>query len=120
MTVPKPKTAEEFLEALTAMMVAYNQQPAEDDLQDPQHDAGVLHVQNAQAVSTALPEGQRAPWEAIDGVMPKALNLLMPPALYAKMLWITNNVPKMSLQKIAKIGAEMAADKLIAEHYKPE
>lgn len=59
------------------------------------------------------------PWEDLTDVLPKGLNLPMSPALYAKMLWITNNVPKMSLQKIAKAGAEAEADRLIALYYKP-
>lgn len=118
MTLPKPKNAEEFLDALTAMIVAYNQSPGEDDLQDPQQEAEAVSAHNAESGTTALPEDQRAPWEDIEGVMPKALSLPMSPALYAKMLWITNNVPKMSLQKIAKAGAEAEADRLIALHYK--
>ncbi len=72
-----------------------------------------IGVQNSLNTVTNLP------WEDLTGIIPKGLNLPMPPALYAKMLWLTNNVPKMSLQKIARAGAEAEADRLIALHYKP-
>ena len=62
-------------------------------------------------------EVNRRPWEDLSRGA-KGLNLPMSPELYAKMVWCTDNIPKMSLQKLARMGAEKMADELIAKHYK--
>jgi hypothetical protein len=61
----------------------------------------------------------KKPWEDLSNGS-KGLNLPMHAELYAKMLWCTNNIPKMSLQKLARIGAELYADELIKKYYKAE
>lgn len=58
----------------------------------------------------------RKPWEA-SGIRGKGVNLKTSAELYAKMKWITENVPRMSILKIVRQGAEAEADRLIAEHY---
>jgi hypothetical protein len=58
------------------------------------------------------------PWEDLSAGA-KGLNLPMSAELYAKMVWVCDNVPRMSLQKIAKQGAEELCDRLIAQYYKP-
>lgn len=126
-------SAEEIARALTKLLIGFHEQDAEQQAAAHDDEANTsapgqiaLPLQNsidadgAQQGSMNQSGQTGAPWEILDGVVPKGLNLPMSPALYAKMLWITNNVPKMSLQKIARMGAEMAADKLIAEHYKPD
>ncbi len=60
----------------------------------------------------------KKPWEDLSAGA-KGLNLPMSAELYAKMVWVCDNVPRMSLQKIAKQGAEELCDRLIAQHYKP-
>lgn len=60
----------------------------------------------------------KKPWEDLSRGA-KGLNLPMSAELYAKMAWCTENVPKMSLQKLARQGAEAEADRLIALYYKP-
>ena len=62
-------------------------------------------------------EAKAKPWEDLSHGA-KGLNLPMSPELYAKMLWCTNNVPKMSLQKLARLGAEKLADELIEKYYR--
>lgn len=65
------------------------------------------------ALDTEIPE----PWaEFVDSDLTKkrATSLIMSPTLYAKMQWVTNNVPKMSQQKLIHAGAEAEADRLIA------
>nr|WP_315256604.1 hypothetical protein [uncultured Duganella sp.] len=135
-------SAEDIARALTKLLINYHKQEVEsqgtvpDDegkLADTEQSAPLLlenadeddaqpdpfHEPTVSGRHTGADGLAGAPWENTTGLMPKALNLPMSPVLYAKMLWITNNVPKMSLQKIARMGAEMAADKIIAEHYKP-
>jgi hypothetical protein len=57
------------------------------------------------------------PWDDLTGE-PKGLSLKMMPVLYAKMQWVCDNVPRMSMLKIVREGAEAEADRLIALHYK--
>ena len=73
----------------------------------------------SEVVETSPEAAKVAPWDNLSGVMPKGLNLPMHPALYVKMVWLTENLPKMSLQRLAKQGTEELVDRLIAEHYKP-
>lgn len=120
MNVTKPRTAEEFMAALAALLDAYNEpHDAEEGVEEVQRVQVDADEQESQEVRSARTGDDMRPWEDVTGVSSKGLNLPMSPALYAKMLWITNNVPKMSLQKIAKAGAEAEADRLIALHYKP-
>lgn len=58
----------------------------------------------------------RKPWEAV-GKQGKGVTIKTSAELYAKMKWVTENVPQMSIQKIVRQGAEAEADRLIAEHY---
>jgi hypothetical protein len=60
--------------------------------------------------------GRRKPWEDVSE-RGKGVSIQTSPELYAKMKWITENVPKMSFQRIVRQGAEAEADRLIAEHY---
>ncbi|MEJ7804359.1 MAG: hypothetical protein WKG03_00340 [Telluria sp.] len=60
----------------------------------------------------------KKPWEDLSAGG-KGVNVPMSPELYAKMKWVTENVPKMSLQKIARMGADAECDRLIAQFYKP-
>jgi hypothetical protein len=62
------------------------------------------------------PEGP-FPWDDLTGE-PKGLSLKMTPVLYAKMQWVCDNVPRMSMLKIVREGAEAEADRLIALHFK--
>lgn len=71
----------------------------------------------APALQAAEPRAK--PWEDLSHGS-KGLNLPMSAELYAKMRWCNENVPKMSLQKLARMGAEKLADELIAKHYKGE
>lgn len=140
MTTTESSTPEDVLHAIAELLDKYRDQNrrhadaanAEAALCPITHEQAVLPlyaVDDAQAEEDTAPAPKAAtdleirsspgPWEDLTGVLPKGLNLPMSPALYAKMLWITNNVPKMSLQKIAKAGAEAEADRLIALHYKP-
>lgn len=58
------------------------------------------------------------PWDEATGPV-KGLSLQMAPPLYAKMKWACENVPQMSMQKIARAGAEAECDRLIELYFKP-
>jgi lipopolysaccharide export LptBFGC system permease protein LptF len=60
-----------------------------------------------------------APWDLVsENSKMKHVPLPMDGKLYAKMNWLTNNLPKMSLQKLALTGTIAYVDALIKEHYK--
>jgi len=60
-----------------------------------------------------------APWDLVNkNEQKKFVPLPMDAELYAKMTWLTNNLPKMSLQKLAVAGTTAHVDALIKEHYK--
>lgn len=71
------------------------------------------------APALQVPAPRAKPWEDLSHGS-KGLNLPMSAELYAKMRWCNENVPKMPLQKLARMGAEKLADELIAQHYKGE
>jgi hypothetical protein len=71
-------------------------------------------AQNTNQNSTQLP-----PWETVDkNGRVKNVPLPMDAVLYEKMNWLTNNLPKMSLQKLAIAGTTAYVDALIEKHYK--
>ena len=57
------------------------------------------------------------PWDDLSAGG-KGINLQTSVEQYAKMKWVTENVPKMSLLKIARQGVEAETNRLIALHYK--
>lgn len=59
----------------------------------------------------------QAPWENLDSDKTRGLNLPLDAELWAKMHWLTNTLPKTSLQKLAKAGTRAYVDALIDEHY---
>lgn len=73
---------------------------------------------SASLVTTPTPK-VAAPWDDLNGVLPKGLNLKIDPELYVQMTWLTHNVPKMSLQKIVMNGTRAEVERLLALHYKP-
>jgi hypothetical protein len=56
------------------------------------------------------------PWECATGT-PKGISIKLPATSYAKLQWVCDNVPRMSLQRIAREGAEAYADRLVALHF---
>jgi hypothetical protein len=61
------------------------------------------------------------PWELVDkNGKVKAVPLPMPPDLYEKMFWLTQNLGKMSFQKLAIEGTTRLVDELIDKHYRSE
>lgn len=63
---------------------------------------------------------ESGPWDAYEVHKKMGVNLQVEPGLYKKMTWLTENLPKMSLQKLAKMGLEAEVDRLLALHYRPE
>jgi hypothetical protein len=63
--------------------------------------------------------GAPLPWNNDEYLpdLPKGQNLMLHPELYAKMKWLTRNVPQLSLQKIIKVGTETEVQRLLDEHY---
>ncbi|ABO60594.1 hypothetical protein LA345_38905 (plasmid) [Burkholderia vietnamiensis] len=76
----------------------------------------------AKAPKTASPgnrKAERKPWDEYLPTEAKGFTTKFDPELHAKLVWITENVPKMSIQKIVKAAVAEFADKTIAERYKP-
>lgn len=76
----------------------------------------------AKAPKTASPghkKAERKPWDEYLPTEAKGFTTKFAPELHAKLVWITENVPKMSIQKIVKAAVAEFADKTIAERYKP-
>lgn len=66
-------------------------------------------------------EAAPTPWEAYldeDPTKKRSTSLIMSKTLRAKLLWVVDNVPKISQQKVIHAGAEAEADRLIALHQK--
>lgn len=73
----------------------------------------------APALQAAEVIPQPKPWDN-PTEKPKGLNFQPTEVLHAKMEWVCHNVPKMSRLRIAREGAELLCDQLIAKHYKDE
>lgn len=94
--------------------------PAARPVVDP-HAAQILASLPA-GVSEVTPQRRKedqadTPWSDLTGVMPKGLNLRLDPELYTQMVWLTNNVPKMSLQKIVMAGLRAEVERMLDQHY---
>jgi hypothetical protein len=57
------------------------------------------------------------PWDTAIGE-PKGVSPKFSPVLYAKMKWLCDNVPRMSMLRITRDGAEAEANRLVALYYK--
>jgi hypothetical protein len=76
----------------------------------------------AKAAKTAPPPKKKAepePWREFVPDKAKGFTTTFDPELHARLVWITETVPKMSIQKIVKAAVLEYAEKLIAEHTKP-
>lgn len=109
--------AHDVLREIAGLLIKYRDQDQVGD-QAPGEESEVAAAEPATASAIAMP----APWEAYvdhDPNWKKAASLEMSPTLYAKIQWVTHNVPKMSQRKLIMAGAEAEADRLIALYYKP-
>lgn len=100
----KPATAEEFVQGantpVTPLMPAQEGAPTETGKGAPQPAEG-------------------APWDAARTDVAVYTNFKMSQVTHAKMVWITDNVPKLkSMQKIIDAAVLPMIEKLLAEHYK--
>jgi hypothetical protein len=143
MTETKRRTADDVLYAVAELLVEYRDQKLADAAALEEQSVAVAAVPGQTALPQQEPGEHRllqadidatsptevaaldteipAPWgEYIDPdpTKKKSTSLIMSPTLYAKMQWVTNNVPKMSLQKLIQAGTEAEADRLIALHHK--
>jgi hypothetical protein len=73
-------------------------------------------VEAAPAPAETVPAAKK-PWEELSRGS-KGINFQPDPELYAKMIWCKENVPMMSLLKVARDGANAECDRLIALYYK--
>lgn len=143
MTDTNRRSADEILRALTELLIEHHKQnsegheSAEDrELADEsQHQQVLLPLQPAGINGVtcdgdpALPVGMAehagvvpVPWAQYVDANPtkkRSTSLILSPTLHAKMLWVVNNVPKISQQKLIQAGAEAEADRLIALYHKP-
>ena len=82
--------------------------------------AGLEFDSTVEALAANASRTGAGPWEAYDVQKKKGVNLQVPPDLYKKMIWLTENVPKMSHLKLARMGLEAEVERLLSLHYRPE
>lgn len=144
MTDTKRRTDKEALLALTELLIKHLQQDEEGEETAPDdaeaspaghQQVALQHTRTADhdgAGEEAAPartqehngsgEAAAAPWEAYldaDPAKKTPTSLIMSNTLRAKLLWVVDNVPKISQQKVMQAGAEAEADRLIALYHKP-
>lgn len=122
MSKSMPPTADDVIAELAEWLIGYRQRAArivnEAATDQVAPDSGArVEPEQPQLAFTEL--AGPAPWEALidDPTKERATSMKMSPTLYAKMQWVTNNVPKMSFQKLIQAGAEAEADRLIALYH---
>ena len=72
------------------------------------------------SVERAAAEPKPAPWAVpADTMKEKTINLPVTPEQQLKLKWIVENVPQMSMRKIAIAGFAAETERLIALYYKP-
>jgi len=73
------------------------------------HQSTVSNVEQAKSL---------APWELANEKVPVGFNLRMDQVLHAKALWLCQNLPAMSQQKLYRQAIEEKIDALLKKHYK--
>ncbi|USX13259.1 hypothetical protein NHH88_26950 [Oxalobacteraceae bacterium OTU3CAMAD1] len=72
------------------------------------------------SMGRAAAEPKLVPWAVpVDTMREKSITIPMSPGMQLKLKWIVENVPQMSMRKIAIAGFAAETERLIALHYKP-
>jgi hypothetical protein len=79
-----------------------------------------LEFDSPLAKRSALPPPSEGPWEQIEVLKEMGVTIQVQPDLYKKMIWLTENVPQMSRQKLTRMGLEAEVERLLTLHYRPE
>lgn len=86
----------------------------------PPQQAGLEFNAKAEVKPAAPSQSAAGPWEEFDVRKKMGVNLQVPPDLYKKMIWLTENLPQMSHLKLARTGLEAEVERLLSLHYRPE
>lgn len=121
MTAQTPRTAEEFMSALSGLIDAYNRHRSVGDVEDARRGQVVTAATDptrAPAAALEAKESHSPPWHGLAGEGP-GVNLAPSAELYAKMQWVGKNVPGgMSMRGLVLAATEEYVAKLITMHYK--
>lgn len=121
MNAIKPSTADDLISDIAALMIEYY-----ETARTPTTDVHALPVipedKDMFCAATLAAKTESALWDSLTPTNEKRKlkGLKISSVLHAKMLWLTKHVPKTSIQKIVKVGAETEVDRLIALHYRSE
>lgn len=89
-----------------------------DRLPEGAHDAETPAVAAKPARAPKKAPGA-TPWADAHPKVSVNFSTKFPEELHMQMIWLTNHVPKLSIQKIVQEGAAAHVAKLLKEHYKP-
>lgn len=125
-----PRTAQKDPEALLLAFANMLNEFFDSDADDtpespipapsPPQPAGPEFDATAEVKQTAPSRSAAGPWEEFDVRKKMGVNLQVPPDLYKKMIWLTENLPQMSHLKLARMGLEAEVERLLSLHYRPE
>ena len=72
----------------------------------------------ATAVQAPKRKQKPAPWDDANPKVPVGFNLRMDQRLHAKAVWLCENMPAMSQQKLYRMAVEEKVDELLKKYYK--
>ncbi|MES2151256.1 MAG: hypothetical protein V4508_15865 [Pseudomonadota bacterium] len=125
MNTTTPKDAEALLLAFANMLNEFYGPEDDGNMASPAPEpsatrqAGLEFDLAPESKQADQPSG-RGPWEDIDITKKMGVSIQVMPELYKKMIWLTENVPQMSHQKLTRMGLEAEVERLLERHYRPE
>jgi len=85
----------------------------------PDHTASVQTAPaSANSESSTKLKPKIAPWDDANPKVPVGFNFRMDQRLHAKAVWLCENVPAMSQQKLYRMAVEEKIEELLKKHYK--
>lgn len=79
-----------------------------------------LEFDSTPAKSAVSPDFSDGPWKKIEVHKEMGVTIKVQPEVYKKMIWLTENVPQMSHQKLTRMGLEAEVERLLTLYYRPE
>lgn len=128
MTKKHKADADAVLFAFAKILDDYFAAPEADAVASPAgHAQQMLHLSEGEpepapvpAPVMNLPVPVNGPWDAIEVLKRMGINVQVEPDMYKKMVWLTQNVPQLSLQKIVKRALAAEVDRMVVAYYRPE
>jgi hypothetical protein len=119
------KDPEALLMAFASMLNDFYGSDADDSVTNPAPAPSApaqtgLEFDSTPVKTTTISTPSEGPWEKIEVRKEMGVTIQVQPELYKKMIWLTENVPQMSRQKLTRMGLETEVERLLALHYHPE